>query len=396
MADAILSADRTKKINRIAVGTLFFLQGICFATWASRIPSIQEKLVISNSLLGIVLFALPIGSMFSLIFSGRFIARYGSKKVAVNALFSYALTLPLIGFATSVPLLITSLVLFGIAGNMANIAINTQAVHVEARYGKNIMASFHGLWSLAGFSAAGIGTFMIARSVVPLTHFIVITTVIIAGVAACLQYLIADEERAVANTKFFVKPDGSLVKLGILAFCCMICEGAMFDWSGIYFQKVVNAPKDWVGAGYTAFMCTMAGGRFIADWVANKWNFQKTITISGALITTGLAIAVLFPYVLTAIIGFLIVGLGVSSVIPLIYSEAGKSKVASPGAALTAVSSIGFLGFLFGPPLIGIIAGGLGLRIAFILVAVMGILVSIMVQLTNLRSNRIEYHPTTR
>ncbi|HEX8315739.1 MAG TPA: MFS transporter, partial [Flavisolibacter sp.] len=317
MAEMILSADRTKKIYRIAVGTLFFLQGICFASWASRIPSIQEKLAISDSLLGVVLFALPIGSMVSLLFSGGLIARYGSKKVAVNALFSYALTLPLIGFSSSIPLLIGSLVLFGMAGNMANIAINTQAVHVEARYGRNIMASFHGLWSLAGFSAAGIGTFMIAHSIVPLTHFVIITTVIIAGVAICFQNLIADEERSTATTKFFVKPDSSLIKLGILAFCCMICEGAMFDWSGIYFQKVVHADKDWVGAGYTAFMCTMAGGRFIADWVANKWNFQKTLTISGVLIATGLAIAVLFPYVPTAVIGFLVVGLGVSSVIPL-------------------------------------------------------------------------------
>jgi MFS family permease len=168
----------------------------------------------------------------------------------------------------------------------------------------------------------------------------------------------------------------------------MICEGAMFDWSGIYFQKVVHADKDWVGAGYTAFMCTMAGGRFIADWVANKWNFQKTLTISGVLIATGLAIAVLFPYVPTAVIGFLIVGLGVSSVIPLIYSEAGKSKIISPGMALTAVSSIGFLGFLFGPPLIGVIAGAFSLRIAFILVAVMGILVSVVVQLTSQKQIR--------
>lgn len=381
MADVIISAERTKKVYRIAVGTLFFLQGICFASWASRIPTIQEKLGISESLLGVVLFALPVGSMISLMFSGALVSRYGSKKVAVNALLLYAITLPLIGLSNQVVLLIVSLVLFGIAGNMANIAINTQAVYVEAKYGRSIMASFHGLWSLAGFSAAGIGTYMIAHRIVPTVHFLIISSIIVAGVVASFHYLVNEEKSAPIKTRLFVKPDRSLIQLGILAFCCMVCEGAMFDWSGIYFQKVVKAEQDWIGTGYTAFMCTMAAGRFVADWIANRWNFWKTLIVSGVLIATGLAIAVLFPYVLSAAFGFLIVGLGVSSVIPLVYSEAGKSKQTSPGIALTAVSSIGFLGFLIGPPLIGVVAGIFDLRISFLLIAAIGLFIAIFAKI---------------
>jgi MFS family permease len=156
----------------------------------------------------------------------------------------------------------------------------------------------------------------------------------------------------------------------------MVCEGAMFDWSGIYFQKVVKADQGWVGAGYTAFMCAMASGRFVADSVANRLKFTKTIFFSGLLIATGLLIAVLLPQILPSIIGFLLVGFGVSSVIPLIYSEAGKSKSTSAGMALTAVSSIGFLGFLIGPPLIGVIAGIFSLRISFLVIAVIGLLIA--------------------
>jgi MFS family permease len=166
----------------------------------------------------------------------------------------------------------------------------------------------------------------------------------------------------------------------------MICEGAMFDWSGIYFQKVVKADKDWVGAGYTAFMCAMATGRFVADWVANHLRFQRTIFFSGLLIATGLMIAVLFPFLGTAIAGFILVGFGVSSVIPLVYSEAGKSTSTSAGMALTAVSSIGFLGFLMGPPVIGVIAGAFSLRISFAFIALMGILVTVIVS----RNSRIK------
>jgi MFS family permease len=264
-------------------------------------------------MLGVILFALPAGSMISLFFSGKLVTRYGSKKVATNTLLLYSLVLPMIGFSQSVPLLVVSLVLFGSAGNLANIAINTQAVHVEAKYGRNIMASFHGLWSTAGFVAAGVGTYMIGKGIVPLTHFVIMTTIIAAGVAASFHYLVNEEKTTAADSPLFVKPDKRLLQLGIVAFCCMICEGAMFDWSGIYFQKVVQADQGMVGAGYTAFMCAMASGRFFADRVANKMRFAKTIFFSGLLITTGLAIAVLFPTVVLAIVGFLLVGFGVSS-----------------------------------------------------------------------------------
>jgi MFS family permease len=152
----------------------------------------------------------------------------------------------------------------------------------------------------------------------------------------------------------------------------------MFDWSGIYFQKVVQADKDWVGAGYTAFMCTMATGRFVADWITHKIGFKRTVQGSGILIATGLTVAVLFPNLVTAIAGFLLVGFGVSSVVPLVYSEAGKSATVAPGVALAAVSSIGFLGFLIGPPLIGVVAGLAGLQASYTIIAVMGLSVALV------------------
>ena len=140
MSQIALSINYTNKVYRIAVSTLFFLQGLCFATWASRIPSIQQQLQLSESMLGVVLFAIPAGSLVSLLFSDGLVTRYGSKKIATNALLLYSLILPLIGLSNSLVLLILALVLFGMAGNIANIAINTQAVLVEAKYEKNIMA----------------------------------------------------------------------------------------------------------------------------------------------------------------------------------------------------------------------------------------------------------------
>lgn len=381
MAEITLSIDHQRRAYRLAVGTLFFLQGLCFATWASRIPSITQTLHLSDAVLGVVLFALPIGSMAALPFAGWMVTRWGSKRVATNSLLLYSLLLLAIGLSNSIALLVASLVLFGMAGNTANIAINTQAVGVEARYGRNIMASFHGLWSLAGFTAAGIGTYMIGRSVLPFNHFLLVTGAILAGVAAAFQYLLPNEEKGPGKQPLFVKPDSALLRLGIIAFCCMICEGAMFDWSGIYFQRVVEADRDWIGAGYTAFMSTMAAGRFLADGVVARIGFRKTIVLSGVLITAGLLLAVLFPSLPAAITGFFIVGFGVSSVVPLVYSEAGKSRRVSPGMALAAVSSIGFIGFLIGPPLIGVVAGLFGLRLSFGIIALIGLGVALMVGL---------------
>jgi MFS family permease len=240
------------------------------------------------------------------------------------------------------------------------------------------MATFHGLWSMAGFVGAGIGTFMIGHNIVPLYHFILILFIIAVAVIINSRYL-HDDAGTTASGPAFVMPDHSLIKLGIIAFCSMICEGAMFDWSVIYFKKVVNAETAWIGAGFTAFMCTMALGRFIADWFAGKYGLKRTLQISGSLTATGLLVAVVFPYLVPSLLGFMLVGIGVSSVVPMVYSAAGKSKTMAPGVALAAVSTIGFMGFLFGPPVIGFIAGIAGsLRFSFILIAAMGLSVVVV------------------
>jgi MFS family permease len=212
----------------------------------------------------------------------------------------------------------------------------------------------------------------------PYQHFIIILLVALTILAVSNRYILKEDANRNPGQPIFARPDKSLVNLGIIAFCSMICEGAMFDWSGVYFKKVVMAEEAWLGAGYTAFMSTMALGRFIADWLTVRFGIKKILQVSGILIASGLLIAVLFPNLLTAILGFLLVGFGVSSVVPLVYSAAGKSKVVSPGVALAAVSTIGFLGFLCGPPMIGLVAGATSLRVSLVIIAAMGLSVTLV------------------
>ncbi len=356
---------------------MFFLAGITFASWASRIAGIQQKLGLSDTALGGILFTLPVGLMLSLPFSGWIITRIGSRKLLLFALPLYAVALAGLGLAQTTLQLIMVLFCFGFTSNAVNISVNTQAVSAEKLYSKPIMASFHGLWSLAGFAGAAIGTLMIGQGIDPSIHFGLILLVVLIGVAVAARYL-QDDAGTIQSGPVFVMPDPSLMKLGAIAFCSMICEGAMFDWSVIYFKKVIHAENAWMAAGYTAFMSTMAGGRFIADWFSGRFGLKKTLQLSGSLTATGLLVAVFFPYLIPAIGGFMLVGAGVSSVVPLVYSAAGRSGTMSPGVAIAAVSTIGFVGFLIGPPVIGFVAGALSLRASFTLIAIMGMCVVIV------------------
>ncbi|GAA4315465.1 MFS transporter [Mucilaginibacter gynuensis] len=365
------------KIIRTAVAAMFFVAGLCFASWASRIATIQQKLNLSDAALGGVLFALPVGLMISLPLSGWAVTKIGSRKVLAAAISTYGLMLVTLGAVTEVYQLVLCLILFGISSNAANISVNTQAVATEGLYSKPIMASFHGVWSLAGFVGASIGTFMIGKGVLPAPHFAIIAAITIITVIVSWRYLHNDHTPA-STGPAFVMPDKSLITLGLIAFCSMVVEGAMFDWSVIYFKKIILAEKGWIGAGYTACMCTMASGRFVADRFAARFGLRRTLQVSGTLSAIGLLIAVLFPSLLTAIIGFMFVGAGISSVVPMVYSAAGKSTTMQPGAAIAAVSTIAFIGFLIGPPVIGFLAGAFTLRASFSFLAVMAVAVVVL------------------
>ncbi len=317
------------------------------------------------------MFALPVGLMASLPISGWLVGRFGSRKVMIIASLLYPLTLISLGLVSTPWQLGCTLFVFGFFGNLLNISVNTQAVGVEALYGRSVMASFHGIWSLAGLSGAGLAALIISLGYNPFMHFNIICATTFLATIIFYKYALPADLRT-ASQPIFAKPDRVLLKLGLIAFFCLVCEGTMFDWSGVYFEKVIQAPKELITLGYVAFMSTMAGGRFAGDWLANRLGKKTMLQVSGIVIAIGLLIAVIFPAIIPATIGFLFVGIGVSSVVPLVYGAAGRSTTMSAGVALASVSTIGFLGFLVGPPLIGFIAQGFGLRWSFAVIALLG------------------------
>jgi MFS family permease len=360
--------------RRVALGALFFFMGICFASWAARIPDIQAKFQLSEGELGTLLLCLPIGSMLGLPIAGWSVHHYGSRIVILICSFAYALTLPLIGLAPNLWVIAPVLMLFGTLGNIMNISLNTQALGFENLLGKSILASFHGIWSMAGFTGAGLGAGMIFLSFSPAAHYVVVALLSILMILLSQKFVINDKQAAGEEGGLVLrKPDSLLLRVGLISFLGMMAEGCMFDWSGVYFKKIVEAEPELVSLGYVCFMGAMASGRFVTDKAINRYGKIPVLQVSGILIFLGLLLAVLFPSLYTAALGFLMVGFGVASIVPVSYGIAGRSKLYSPSVALAMVSTLSFFGFLVGPPLIGFIAEAFNLKISFALIAVNGL-----------------------
>ena len=360
--------------RRVALGALFFFMGICFASWAARIPEIQSKFQLSEGQLGTLLLCLPIGSMVGLPIAGWSVHHYGSRIVILICSFAYALTLPLIGLAPNLWVIVPVLMIFGMLGNIMNISLNTQALGFEDQLGKSILASFHGVWSMAGFTGAGLGAGMILLQFSPAAHYGVVALLSLVIILISQKYVLNDKRKEDGSGGLVLKkPDPLLLRVGVISFLGMMAEGCMFDWSGVYFKKIVEAEPELVSLGYVCFMGAMASGRFVTDKAINRYGKIPVLQVSGILIFLGLLLAVLFPSLYTAALGFLMVGFGVASIVPVAYGIAGRSKLYSPSVALAMVSTLSFFGFLVGPPLIGFIAEAFNLKISFALIAINGL-----------------------
>lgn len=367
--------------TRTALGFFFFMQGMAFGSWASRIPTIKSNLALGEAQLGSILLMLPLGQMTMLPFSGRIVAYLGSQKVLRISVLLYIAVLTQIGNSSSAWQLAFWLFMFGVSGNLCNIAVNTQGVQTEKLFERPIFTAFHGLWSLGGFTGAAVGALMIRLELIPFYHFLIIAGIVAASDFFNQGYLLPKQAITVPPTRFsFRKPDPVLMQLGLVAFCSMSVEGCMFDWTGIYFRDVIQVPERLVPAGYASFMIVMATGRFTGDTLALRFGRKRMVRLSGLLIFTGLLILVTLPFLVSGIFGCMLTGFGVSSIIPLTYSTAGKVEDVPNSIAIATVSGIGYFGFLLGPPIIGFVAEATGLQYSFLLMAVAGVAINLLVR----------------
>ena len=357
---------------RYAVSLLFFFCGLIFTSWASRIPAFKDLFRLNEAELGGVLFMLPLGSFIALPFAGWAVDRYGSRIMAPLSMIGYALALFALSLSPSVFMLSLTLSIFGFIGDTVNIAMNTQGLDVQRAMDRPILSSFHAMWSVGALIGALIGGWTLQRNMGTGTHFLII--LIPVGILSILDhnYLLPHDEPPQTGKKLLAIPDKALMLIGIICLCSTLCEGAMADWSALYYKEVLTDPTRVSTTGFTGYAFAMALGRFSGDRLIRALGYKKVLMLDALLIAGGMALALAFRLPAMVILGFGLVGFGVSTIIPIAYSMAGKSSTLRPSVALAAVSTVGFTGFLIGPPVIGFIAHEVGLRTALLLVTLLG------------------------
>lgn len=369
--DEPLAHTRPLRQYRIGNAAFFFISGFGYSSWASRIPTIQHQFNLNEAQLGAVLFALPIGLMLTMPVSARLLTVLSSRKLMLYAALILNVLLILIGLATTVWELVLALFCFGSARNMMTLSANTLAVDVQSMYKKSIMVTFHAVWSMAGFAGAAVGYVAVYFNIAPDYHFVFCSLAMLALALFFYKDTLYQAPLPKVKSTLFALPDKYLLKFALICFATMACENTMYDWGAIYFQKEVHVSKSAATAAFVIYMVSMTGGRLFGDKFVTRVGIKRMLKLSGILICAGLLLVVILPYRYTAIPGFIMVGLGVSCVVPMLFALAGRSKNMSSGAALASISTIGYLGFLFVPPFVGFIAHVASLRWSFGFMAAM-------------------------
>ena len=380
-----IAGEKQPLAARLAVSGLFFFNGVIFATWASRIPAVKGMRGLTDAELGLSLLAISSGAVLGLPLAGYLIARFGSDWVCKVSSLLCVLVLPAMVAAPNGFGFLAALFLFGSNHGVWDVAMNDQAVLVERRYRRPIMSSFHALWSSGALSGATLGGILTSSGLAPLTHLGLLAGLGGIGTVIFFPYLIPQEaptpvERnaqdlpeKLSRVSWLSRP---ILTLGAVALCVMIGEGAMADWSGVYLKNVLRTSEGFAAAGYATFSVAMALGRFAGDRLTTRFTPVMLVRCSGLIAAVGLFCALVWEQPVIALIGFGCVGAGFATVVPTVFTAAGNTPGVVPGVALAAVSTIGYSGFLLGPPFIGLTAEWLGLRTALGIIVATSLLVA--------------------
>ncbi len=357
------------RATRAALSALFLLNGVGIASWAAHVPYIKQRFGFSDAILGLALLFVALGSVVALLGGARLVARFGSRVVVVTAAFIFCSALALLMVVPLASLLFPLLACFGACIGAMEVGINVQAVEVEKRYARPIMSGFHALFSVGGLLGAAIAALSLARGVPPSAHMGIVALALVVIVIIGMPQLLPAEPSRTAGGPTLALPRGPLLGLGMLAFFCLVAEGAMADWSAVYLRDRLGTDAAFAAAGYAAFSVAMAAGRFGGDRLRAWTSAVILVRISAALAALGLGAALLVAQPLAGLLGFACVGLGLANIVPILFTAAGRTPGVASEVGIAAVASFGYFGFLIGPPLIGFVAQATSLSWGLALVA---------------------------
>ena len=333
--------------------------------------------MLNDASLGLMLASIPAGLMISMPFAGYFTNRFRMRSLLIAAAVAYSILLLCLGYASAAWQVSVVLFLFGVSRTFFNVSVNTCSIVLQQQFKRSIVTTFHGIWSLAALLGALLSMILIGWDVSMDNHFLIVSifSVIVVFV---FNGSIPETGKGQPKKKLFSAANKGLLQLGFIAAGSMFCEGMMSDWSGIYFSKVGGVTGQFYVLGYASYLTTMVLGRFLGDWFLGKYGEMTMVRASAILLGMGFLLAVVLPNPILIVIGFLLVGLGVSCFVPMIFLLASKNAEVPIGTAVSSVSLLGYVGFLIGPPIIGYLSETFGLQAAFFSSIVVALLIGIV------------------
>jgi fucose permease len=366
--------------TRIAITVVFVVHGLLFASWTAHIPHVKQSLGLNDGTLGIALVGAPVGSIAAMCLAAMLLPRFGSKRIIQVALCGYCAAGPLVGLTGTLPALFGALVLWGVFQGTLDVAMNTQAIAIERSSGRPLMSGLHGGWSIGAFTGAGIGALAVGTGLALTPQLLILGSVAVLGAGLLSTRLLPDHpddsetETPTAETE---SGDGGsrwsvgMLALAAIAFATMLCEGASANWASVYLSGPLGATGAIPGLAYVGFALAMVVVRLAGNRLLGRFRPDRLLPVLAIVATVGFTTALLLDRPLAAIVGFGCLGLGLASVVPAVFSAAGRLPGLHPGTAVATVSAFGWAGFVIGPPIIGHVAALTSLPTALALLPVL-------------------------
>jgi MFS family permease len=365
---------------RRAVTVIFLFNGLLFGAWAARIPAVKDRLELSDGRLGLALGLIAVGALLAMPLSGWLSARGGSRRTTRLAFVCFCLFLSLPALAPTYGLLLVATFLAGAAGGGLDVAMNAHGVAVERLHPRPILSSFHAAFSLGGLAGALIGALAAELDIDVRPQLVALCAVALAiGLWQSRQLLPADADHAGEEAgPLLALPPRPLLVIGVVAFCSLVAEGAAADWSAVYVKDSLAATASVAALGFVAFSTTMTIGRMIGDRLTSAWGPVALVRRGGLLSAVGVGAALVIGHPAAALVGFACLGFGLSTMVPVVFRAGAQQSGVAPGMGIAAVSTMGYCGFLVGPPVIGGLSELTSLPLALGLIVVLGLIIAVL------------------
>jgi MFS family permease len=363
---------------RRAVAAVFVINGLLFGSWAARIPAIRDRVHLSDGEQGVALACLAVGAILAMPLAGAVAARLGSRPATRFSLALGCAATAVVALPSSLALLCLGTFVLGCSMGALDVTMNAHGVAVERRYGRPILAGFHAGFSAGGLLGGALGALAAGADIDVRAHLALVAALAaVTGLTWSRRFLPGGEDTLPRETPIFVRPPRRLWALGFLAFACLLIEGASADWSAVYMRDALGSSAAVAALGFTGFSVAMTIGRLTSDRLVERSGPRRLVRVGGLVGAAGFGAALLAGAPAAGIAGFACLGIGMASVVPIVFRAAGSAPGISPGVALAAVSSTGYLGFVVGPSVIGGLAGLIGLPTALGVLVLLGAAVSV-------------------